>query len=55
MPFRDGPSYRGGGEAGATSAEYAILASLIAVVVLVAVQILGQNVIPLFEAVNRGF
>ena len=40
---------------GATAAEYALLASLIAAVVAVVVGTLGQAVIPLFESAASGF
>ncbi len=43
-------------EAGATSAEYAIMAGLIAVAIAAAVQTLGASLIPLFNnaAANLG-
>ena len=40
---------------GATAVEYALLASLIAAVIAVAVGVLGQALIPLFQAAVDGF
>jgi Flp pilus assembly pilin Flp len=37
------------GDRGATAAEYALMASLIAVAIIGAVSLFGQNVIPLFS------
>jgi pilus assembly protein Flp/PilA len=42
------PSRPWGGEGGATAVEYAIMASLIAVVIVVAVTLLGSNLNELF-------
>lgn len=38
-----------GGGRGATSVEYALMVSLIAVVIIGAVTLFGQNIIPLFD------
>jgi len=37
------------GDRGATAAEYALIASLIAVVIVIAVTLLGQNTLALFN------
>ena len=42
-------------ESGATAVEYAIMASLIAVVIVAAVQALGASLIPIFNTVAAGF
>jgi pilus assembly protein Flp/PilA len=42
-------------ERGATSIEYALLASLIAMVILVGVGAVGNALVPLFEQVEDGF
>lgn len=41
-------------ESGATAVEYAIMASLIAVVIVAAVQAIGTSLIPIFNAVAAG-
>jgi pilus assembly protein Flp/PilA len=41
-------------ETGATSVEYALMASLIAMVIVAAVQTLGANLIPIFNNAAAG-
>ncbi|MBL8546163.1 MAG: Flp family type IVb pilin [Hyphomonadaceae bacterium] len=42
-------------ERGATSIEYALVASLIGMVIIAAVTSVGDRLIPIFEAISAGF
>jgi len=45
----------GGDSRGATAIEYAVIAGGIAVAIITTVYHVGENLVPLFDAANRGF
>ena len=53
-PSQDSTRSAGPRDTGATSIEYSLMASLIAVVILVAVTLLGLNVLALFNLMPAG-